>query len=78
MPRLSYSRALSDPQILGPFFHGGSWDLSKSVVAAMNAEPLSLSTKNLFLRLYRAAERHQPSLCPQWYSSWEEGAEKMR
>jgi hypothetical protein len=46
--KLTYTRALSDPALLGPFFSGPSWNLTKAVVAAVNAEPLSAHQKELF------------------------------
>jgi hypothetical protein len=62
--KLSYTRALNDPALLGPFFAGPSWSLTKAVVAAMNAEPLSEVSEIAFCQ---CSGRQSPADGPREY-----------
>jgi hypothetical protein len=56
-PAISVSRAISDPQLFGPWFKGSSWDNWKAVIKGAYAEPMTAAEIEVFRKV---AERDPP------------------
>jgi hypothetical protein len=47
-PVISVSRAISDPQLFGPWFKGSSWDAWRAILKAAYAEPMTAAEIEVF------------------------------